>query len=69
MDEELLIDCAEDYLIYDEDDEEAAPLEESDALETKISEENITQTIKLDYKLKTMEERAELVNRIVESTA
>ena len=49
-------------------DEEEAPVQEADIIEEKILNENIQTTIKLDYKLKTMEERNELVNRIVEST-
>lgn len=41
---------------------------EADHIEEQIINENIAQTIKLDYKLKTVEERSELVNRIVAAT-
>lgn len=61
-----------DYLETDdllpEDDEQMAPDQEAENIEEKIITEDIKPTIKLDYKLKTMEERASLVNRIVEST-
>ena len=61
-----------DYLETDdllpEDDEQMAPEQEAENIEEKIITEDIKPTIKLDYKLKTMEERASLVNRIVEST-
>lgn len=62
-----------EYLETDNDllpfeDEEAAPEQEQDSIEEKIITEDIQTTIRLDYKLKTMEERAALVTRIVEST-
>lgn len=62
-----------EYLETDNDllpfeDEETAPEQEQDTIEEKIITENIQTTIRLDYKLKTMEERAALVTRIVEST-
>ena len=49
----------DDILPYD--DELMAPEQESDVIEEKILEENIKPAVKLDYKLKTMEERAALV--------
>lgn len=61
MEDELL-----DLLPYEDDD--AAPAQESELIEEKIIEENIETVLKLDYKLKTMEERTRLVDRIVEST-
>ena len=48
--------------------EDAAPEQEAATIENEIEEAQIAQTLKLDYKLKTCEERAELVNRIVEQT-
>ena len=56
----------DDILPYD--DELMAPEQESDAIEEKILEENIKPAVKLDYKLKTMEERAALVEQIVNET-
>lgn len=41
---------------------------ESDNLEAQIADEKITPIIRLDYKLKTCAERAELVNQIVAQT-
>lgn len=63
----------QDLLQSDEADpdieiDEAAPEQEADIIENKIEEENIQQTLKLDYKLKTCEERAELVAHIIENT-
>lgn len=62
----------QDLLQLDEADpcenDESAPEQEAELLENKIEEENIKPTLKLDYKLKTCAERAELVNRIVEQT-
>ena len=49
-------------------DEDAAPEQEADVIEEKLITENINAPIKLDYKLKTSEERAQLVTRIVEET-
>lgn len=49
-------------------DECSAPEEEADQIEEKIEEAGIQPTLRLDYKLKTYEERAELVNKIVEQT-
>ena len=43
-------------------------VDEADHIEEQIISENIAQTIKLDYKLKTMEERRELVDRIIAAT-
>lgn len=42
--------------------------QEIENIEEKLENENIQTAIKLDYKLKTTEERAALVSRIVEST-
>lgn len=39
-------------------DEDAAPEQEADVIEEKLITENINAPIKLDYKLKTSEERA-----------
>ena len=62
----------QDLLQLDEADQcendESAPEQEAELLEQKIEEENIHPTLKLDYKLKTCEERAELVNQIVART-
>ena len=52
----------------DPDTEDSAPVQEAEVIEEKLLEENIESTIKLDYKLKTCEERAELVNKIVAQT-
>lgn len=41
---------------------------ESEQLEDKINEDNIKQTIKMDYTLKTAEERAALVEKIIAAT-
>ena len=49
-------------------DDDQAPEQEAEMLEDKIEEENIQPALKLDYKLKTCEERAELVNKIVAQT-
>ena len=62
-----------EYLETDNDllpleDDDAAPEQEQETIEEKIVTEGIQTTLKLDYKLKTMEERAQLVNRIVEET-
>lgn len=54
-------------LPYDESEEEA-PEQEAEIIEDQIAEENIDTVIKLDYKLKTMEERAALVEQIVGAT-
>lgn len=52
-----------------EAEEAAAPeQEEQDSLEAKLEQDEIVQTIKLDYTLKTCEERAALVHRIVNQT-
>lgn len=52
----------------DPDTEDSAPAQEAEVIEEKLLEENIESTIKLDYKLKTCEERADLVNKIVAQT-
>jgi len=52
----------------DPDTEDSAPEQEAEVIEEKLLEENIESTIKLDYKLKTCEERADLVNKIVAQT-
>lgn len=55
-----------DLLRYEEDPElDAAPEQESDTIETQLEEAQIDAPIKLDYTLKTCEERAQLVERIV----
>lgn len=48
--------------------DDLADVDEADHIEEQIISENIAQTIKLDYKLKTMEERRELVDRIIAAT-
>lgn len=60
----------QDLLQIDELDleTESAPEQEDDLIEEKIVAENIQTAIRLDYKLKTCEERAELVNKIVDQT-
>jgi uncharacterized protein YutD len=50
------------------DDEDAAPEQEADQIENSLEEAQIVPTLRLDYKLKTMEERSELVARIIEQT-
>jgi uncharacterized protein YutD len=50
------------------DDEDAAPEQEADQIENNLEEAQIVPTLRLDYKLKTMEERSELVARIIEQT-
>ena len=52
-----------------EDNEKTAPeQEEQENLEGQLEQEEIVQTIKLDYTLKTCQERADLVNKIVDQT-
>lgn len=63
----------QDLLLFDEADpdlenEDAAPEQEAENIENEIEEAQITQTLRLDYKLKTCEERADLVNKIVAQT-
>ena len=63
----------QDLLQLDEADpdlenDDAAPEQEAAAIENEIEEAQIAQTLKLDYKLKTCQERADLVNKIVEQT-
>ena len=63
----------QDLLLIDEADpdfenEEAAPEQEAENIENEIEEAQISQTLRLDYKLKTCEERADLVNKIVAQT-
>ena len=63
----------QDLLQLDEADpdlenEDAAPEQEAAVIENEIAEAQIAQTLRLDYKLKTCQERADLVNRIVEQT-
>lgn len=61
----------DDLLQFDEaadPDDESAPEQEAEILESKIEEENIQPALKLDYKLKTCQERADLVNQIVAQT-
>ena len=54
-------------LAQDADLEESAQHEE-EILEDKINEENIEPALKLDYKIKSMEERADLVQKIIDQT-
>ena len=58
----------EDEDLLPEEEEEEAPEQEADVIEEKLETENINTSIKLDYKLKTPEERARLVDRIVAET-
>jgi hypothetical protein len=58
------INLEDNYMDLLPSDEDSAPAQEEDIIEEKIESENITPTIKLDYKLKTCEERAALVSRI-----
>jgi hypothetical protein len=63
----------QDLLRLDEADpdlenDDAAPEQEAETIENEIEEAQIAQTLKLDYKLKTCQERADLVNKIVEQT-
>ncbi len=55
-------------LLPDDDNDESAPEQDDEAIEEKLATEEIPTTIKLDYKLKTKEERNQLVTRIIEST-
>ena len=55
-------------LLACEDLDDMAPEQEAEIIEEKIIIENIQTAIKLDYSLKTCEERAELVNQIVART-
>ena len=48
--------------------EEMAPEQESTILEARVEEAEIQPVLRLDYKLKTCEERADLVNKIVAQT-
>lgn len=57
----------DDLLPYDERDEQA-PEQEAELIEEQIAAENIETAIKLDYKIKDMDERAALVDRIVKET-
>ena len=50
------------------DEEDAAPEQEADQIENNLEEAQIVPSLRLDYKLKTMEERSELVARIIEQT-
>lgn len=54
--------------LLDIEDEDSAPNQEADIIEDQIAAEDIEQTLHLDYTLKTCEERAGLVNKIVEQT-
>lgn len=47
---------------------EAPEQEEEELIEEKLITENIQPPIKLDYKLKTIEERRDLVEKIVAQT-
>lgn len=47
---------------------EAPEQEEEELIEEKLITENIQSSIKLDYKLKTIEERRDLVAKIVAQT-
>ena len=64
---EDFLEIIDDLLPYEE--ETVAPEQEAeDTVEEKLADENINPTIKLDYKLKSMEERAALVQQIVDRT-
>ena len=60
-----------DLLRYEEDPEldDTAPEQEADTLETQLEEAQIDAPIKLDYTLKTCEERAKLVDSIIAAAA
>lgn len=64
----------QDLLLSDESDDidtesdDAAPEQEADTIENNLEEAQITPSLRLDYKLKTMEERAELVDKIIAQT-
>lgn len=63
----------QDLLLIEEADpdlesDEAAPEQEAASIENKIAEAQIETALRLDYKLKTCEERADLVNKIIEQT-
>lgn len=66
------LDDIQDLFLLSEDEDpnlNSAPEEQEEELtEQKLEAENIKSTIKLDYKLATIEERSELVNRIVAAT-
>ena len=66
------LDDMQDLFLLSEDEDpnlNSAPEEQEEELtEQKLEAENIKSTIKLDYKLATIEERSELVNRIVAAT-
>ena len=55
-----------DLLPLDEPDPELD--EDADTIENNLEEAAIVPSLRLDYKLKTMEERSELVARIIEQT-
>lgn len=66
--EDLYPDIQELLRVDETDQEEIddpAPEQESDILENQIEEEHIQPALKLDYKLKTCEERSALVERII----
>ena len=48
--------------------EDQAPEQEAAAMENELEEAQITPSLRLDYKLKTCQERADLVNKIVALT-
>lgn len=54
--------------IEEADTEDAAPEQEAELIEDQLAEAQIDTPIRLDYKLKTCEERADLVSRILEQT-
>lgn len=66
------LDDIQDLFLLNEDEDpnlNSAPEEqEEELIEQKLEAENIKSTIRLDYKLATIEERSELVNRIVAAT-
>lgn len=51
------------FLLGDE-----APDDDAETIEEKIVTENLSPVIKLDYKLKTVEERRDLVDRLIAQT-
>lgn len=58
-----------DDIYFENEAEDMTPeQEERDNLEAQLETENIAPSVKLDYTLKTCQERADLVNRIVDQT-
>lgn len=64
----IILEHDERSIYMEEILDDLTDVDEADHIEEQIISENIAQTIKLDYKLKTMEERRELVDRIIAAT-